>query len=379
MSAYKNIKMAILLSAATAVLFGCSKSTLTAPEKLGTFDVNMYPLNKLVCDPMGGGGPLNPGKGLKASLYYTRPDQPHYSKLSDYFANGIKSPQAMFFSQINVPTRKFALGFPTETGGIVRDDAGNNLIEYFAIRFSTVLKLTQNDSNGVYEFALLSDDGTTMKTTVQGQDTILVSNDGDHPTKMGCGIQTLNMTQDSEYLVDFEYYQGPRYHISFIPLWRKKSASNPVETECGKSGNSRYFDFENNSAPQQAYKDILARGWKPIAPENYNLPISAIFNPCVTGVAPHITGFIAEDLFFGRVRVAWNTDIPASSQVRYLDVSSGVEMLSNSDNMLRTQHEIILDGLTVGQSYTFQGVSISDDYGKSISDPVTLQLRGGAQ
>lgn len=377
MGTYQTFRKLALAGIAIVAIAGCSKSTQTASKQLATFDVNMYPLNKLVCDPMGGGNPENPGMGLKASLYYTSPGQT-YPKVADYFENGIKSPQAMFFSEIFVPTRTFDKGFPTQTGGFVKDDSGNKLIEHFAIRFSTVLKLSQEDEEGEYEFAILSDDGAVMKTRIDGVDTVVVDNDNIHPTRMGCGTTKLNMTKESEFLVDFEYYQGPKYHISFIPLWRKVSSSNAAETECGKLGNDRYFDYNNNSAPKQPYKDILARGWKPIAAANYNLPISAVFNPCVEGVAPVISNFVVDDLSNGRVLVSWTTDIPATTQVRYVNMDSGVELLTNADNFLTTEHEMLLEGLNPGKWYLFQGVSISDSYGKSISDPVTLLLEGAS-
>jgi len=42
------------------------------------YDVNLYPLNKVVCDPWGGGGSGSPQKGVKASLFYRGADQPRY-------------------------------------------------------------------------------------------------------------------------------------------------------------------------------------------------------------------------------------------------------------------------------------------------------------
>lgn len=357
---------------------GCSEVTEVASKKLATFDVNMYALNKLVCDPFDGGpsNPTNPdyGRGLKASLYYLRDDQPRYQHVNDYINNGMKADQFLFFTKLNVPTRMFSVGFPTESGSLVKRDDGENLYEYFALRLSTVLHLGPDDEEGEYELAILSDDGAVWKLRgTDGQYQVVVDNDGDHPTKMGCG-STITMTKATEKLMQFDYYQGPRYHISVIPMWRKKVAGQAAEVRCGQSGNNLFFN-ENTSSPQAAYNELLSRGWKPLDRDNYSLPVSTIFNPCEPGIAPEIAEFKVEDMVDGVVVARWMTDIPATSQLRYVDVVSGAETLTESDNELRYQHEVVVTALKPGRQYLFQGVSISDSYGKAMSTPVTLTLK----
>jgi hypothetical protein len=372
----RNVYLALPL---ILLSIGCTKIIeQTASKELAHFDVNLYALNKLVCDPFDG-GPSNPGdpnygRGLKASLHYLRDDQPRYQRVLDYINLGVKADQHLFFTRLDVPTRRFDTGFPTESGNLVKRDDGSVLYEYFALRLSSVIHLGPNDEEGEYELALLSDDGAIMRLRgADGNYETVVDNDGDHPTKFGCGA-TITMTRDTQRLMQLDYYQGPRYHISVIPMWRKKTASTTPDPLCGQEGNNLFFN-EYTSAPQQAYNSLLARGWKPLTMDNYSLPASTIFNPCEEGVAPQIIGFQVEDMLDGVVVAHWYTDIPATSQLRYVDMSTGLEELTVADNQLRQEHVVVVRALKPGRQYLFQGVSISDSYGKAISDPVTLLLR----
>ncbi len=334
---------------------------------LHPYDVNKHALNKVVCDPMGGGGNNNSQAGLIAELFYLDSTQPHYNRLEDYFQYGTASTQELFFTDLNIPTRMFDSGFPSQTGEVIKDDAGNELIEYFALRFKSVLKLSPEDEEGEYELALLSDDGTIMKfTDIDGVQKIVVNNDGDHETKMGCG-DTVHFDHDTTMDVQIEYYQGPRFHISLIPLWRKVDAGTRSEGECGRSGNHRFFDPNNNSLATKTYTDMLLRGWQPIAASNWNLPLKEIFNPCTEGTNPKITDFKVQDIGEGLAIVTWETDIPATAQA-LVKRSDGSEFITTSDNVLRTSHRVIIDDeIDFGETYIFQGISISADMGKTLS------------
>lgn len=347
------------------------------------FDVNLYPANSLVCDPLGGGGDsINFQAGLRAELYYLDTSEKNWYKVlknvGEYYEEGIKSSQNYFFTDLFVPTRRFEMGFPLKTGGVVKDDSGNDLNEYFALKFNTVLRLGPDDPEGEYELALLTDDGSIL--SVREDDGVYrtyVDNDGDHPTRLGCGSKTLTMTRDSEHVIQIDYYQGPRYHIALVPLWRKIGEDGPLdEPLCGLTGNSTWFDFNNDGTPTHNYEALLSRGWKPIKPANYQVPKQAAFNPCTPGVKPEIFNkrVSFED---GAVVVRWETDIPATSQVRYVNMATGQEVLTHSDNILRVEHEVYVDTLSPGRTYLVQAVSISDTYGIGVSDPVTFTY--GAQ
>jgi hypothetical protein len=93
-------------------------------------------------------------------------------------------------------------------------------------------------------------------------------------------------------------------------------------------------------------------------------------NPCKEGVVPKIAGFNVLEKFNDGFMLTWTTDIPATSQVAWRGVD-GSEGLSESDNVLRTQHTVMLKGLKAKSLYELRAVSISDTYGKGISLPIT--------
>ncbi len=363
------------------VLQGCfssnGKSTLATanPEEgpLPTFDANVYPLNKIVCDPFEPGTP-GPNDGMIATLHYRTAGQPAWQHVSDYIDQGHKSSQYLFFSKLNVPTRLFSLGFPTETGDSIKNDLQETLNEYFALSVTSVLKLAPTDEEGDYELALLSDDGAVFQIRQEdGNYRTVVDNDGNHPTRLGCG-ERISMNRSSELVVRINYYQGPRYHISVIPLWRKVTAETQAEPRCGQLGNSLYFDYNNNSQPQPAYSELLARGWKPMNEDNWNMPGFALFNPCTEGTIPTISNYLNVVNTEGMVVFNWNTDIPATSQVLYKNLRTGEEILTVAPSRLRTAHSVVIPNLNLGETYEFRAVSISADYGKAMSDPIRLQV-----
>ncbi len=328
------------------------------------YDINMYPINKVACDPMGGDHDPGLTGGLKADLYYLGDNERYYT-VNEYIEKGKKSSEMLFFSDVNVPTRIFDQGFPKEAGGIIQTEDKKDLFEYFALSFKTVLRLSNEDPEGTYEFALLSDDGAILSIrNYNGQYEELVNNDGDHPTLLACG-GTMQLTRDSQIVTELNYYQGPRYHISVIPLWRKVTAETKAEPFCGQTGNDYWFNSANSS-PQKPYKDLLARGWRPIAPQNYELPQSVALNPCTEGIRPVISNFQAS--FQGNKIVAtWTTNIPAASQLRYIHQDTGEDKLTLSDNILRTQHRVETTEELLPGWYKVQGVAISDSYGKAFS------------
>lgn len=347
--------------------------------KSSTYDVNRFPANKTVCNPMGGGNPpADPGQGIHASLFYLSSNQPRYHTVGEMISKGTKSKQDLFFTEINVPTRLFTEGFPLQSGGNVKDDQGQNLLEYFAIRFEGIIHLGEADQEGDYQLAVLSDDGTIMSLSnnLDGSNySIAVNNDGDHPTKMGCG-PVVPMTRNTRLSMKIDYYQGPRYHIALMPLWRNVNQCSTTETLCGQSGNSLYFDPDHGSKPLSAYMQLLSRGWRPLNAANYSLSPSTDYNPCVTGTAPVISNLkVTNDIETYTARVTWTTDIPATDQVLLIDIDTNEQYLTTSDNVLRTSHEVVITGhIYAGHNYTIQAISVSEDLGKAISNPIPESL-----
>jgi hypothetical protein len=355
--------------------------------KQSTYDVNKYPLDKLVCNPMGdeGAGAQN---GLKAKLFYRKTGQARFYNVMDYINQGAASEQFLFYSSVNIPTRLFSKGFPTETGGKVKTDAGADLVEYFALQFKSNLRLDPAiDQEGVYQLAILSDDGAILnQLNTDGTKSILINSDGDHPTRTGCAVKTLDLKYGDSIPIELNYYQGPRTEIAAVMMWRKvASISVANDTSCGMQGQRTFFDYLNESKPQVAYTDLLARGWKPIAPTNYriNAPSTTVvtgrngdpdFNPCMSGKVPVISKFMVEEVVPGKIKISWTTDILATSQARLVNIKSGQEVLSVSDNLLRTTHSVVVSNLAFNVNYMAQAVSISETFGKAISAGFNFQI-----
>lgn len=410
-----NMKSLMILLISFSILSACSEDSDKKgnPPKvgaldagvLGKYDISAYPINKLVCDPWGGGNPQDPQSGIKATLYYRGKNTPIYHAVMPYINTAVKSEQTLFFNRIDVPTRMFTEGFPLKTGGKIKDDSGNELIEYFALKFESNLQLTADDQEGDYELALLSDDGTVLKI----QDRIntnasdnawetLITNDGDTPTRMGCTNRVIKMTRDKKVPIELYYYQGPRYHIANMLIWRKTTVAGK-DQDCGKSGNSYFFDPNNNSAPK-AWTAMAQRGWKVVQDGNFTLnktlpnptnvatvtsnsdlivALETDYNACYDGQIPLINSFTVDEVTLTDIFVSWTTDIPATSQVLVINTTTGERYLTTTDNMLRTNHSVHIDGLSPNTTYRLQAVSISQDLGKGISSAVEVTTFGAAQ
>jgi hypothetical protein len=339
--------------------------------KASKYDLNLHTMNKTVCDPFGGGTSQSPIHGLQASLFYSGAGSPRLSSSQDYVDKATKSTQALFFSDLNVPTRMFSEGFATQSSAVVKDDMGSKLIEYFGLKFETVLRLNSDQAEGDYELAVLADDGAVVKAQINGQWRTIVNNDGDHSTKMGCGLSVLNLSKDSAIPLEITYYQGPRFHIANVLMWRKSAASGQ-DPQCGKAGNEYFFDPAHASAPLQPYKDLLARGWEPISSNNFFVPNTSGYNPCVEGTNPVISSLVVSEILTNDVYLTWNTDIPAGSQVLLTHTTTGAQVMTDSDNLLGTSHRVHIGGLEAGATYKAQAVSISADLGKAISNELTF-------
>ena len=379
-----RVRESFALLLITGALWSCtatkatSASTAVAPQQvqLTQMNVNLYPTTKTICDPMGDAAPdMRSNLGLKADLFWLKDSQPRTEKVADLISQGVKSDSSLFFSQLNLPTRMFDKGFNNGAGLPLLDDQNNRLIEYFALHFKTVLHLAPDQPEGLYEFALLSDDGAVMRIRDDGGVyRTAIDNDGLHPTRLGCGSHVVDMKRDTEKLMELDYQQGPRYHISLILLMRKIASvdgnASKTEPACGQEGNELWFDPNNNSEPKKPYLDLVARGWTPLTKENYGLPNEAIFNPCKDGVTPKITGFEIAEKFSQGFVLRWHTNIPSTDQVVITDLVTQSQITTTSDNVLRLDHQVIVTGLKPNTQYGLQALSISDTYGQGMTTAI---------
>lgn len=388
----KNVTSILLLAAMTSVAFPCTVKKLSSEENLSqtesgqalsqmSVNVNKYPSHKLVCNPFDDGDTtpqISYEQGIKASLHYLTSGMPRMYKATDYVQFAHKSDKTVFLKDMNVPTRMFTEGFSTPNGDYLKNDNNEKLIEYFGLKMNSSLLLTDNDEEGLYELALLSDDGSnfTIKSgTDPLADELIIANDGDHPTKMGCAQNTVRFRKNVMIPIEVTYYQGPKYHISNVLIWRKSTTAG-TDPLCNQLGNELYFNPNKNSVPQKAFKDLLARGWKVVQPENFRIAVDRTdYNPCVQGTNPVITNFEVGEVVLTSVSFSWTTDIPATAQLQLTNTTTGVVTTTTSDNLLRTDHSITVDGLQSATEYKVQAISISQDLGRSSSAELSFRTQ----
>ncbi len=337
-------------------------------------DVNMYAANKIVCDPFGTQPDPRSNIGLIGELFYITPTQnlstPRENmKVGDYLNVGYKSWQTIFLSQLNVPTRTFDRGFTTESGDSVRDDDDLVLTEWFAMRFKTVIGLAEDEAEGMYQIAALSDDGSILRMQQNGVWETIIDNDSLHATRMGCGEKPIYLGRNTEYLSEIQYFQGPRNHISLVLMKRKVPADGSQDPLCGVQSNDLYFDYTKDSTPASGYNELLARGWSPLKRSNYSLPLQALWNPCLDATKPIITNFRITTIVGNQVSFAWETNVPATSQVAWHDVEVGETNITQADNLLRTNHETTM-AVSLAHTYSFQAVSTAGNLGRAVSEPI---------
>jgi len=319
---------------------------------------------RTVCDPFESGVSTR-DRGIVGQLFYLEADQPLYTSTSDYFEHGQTIPSTIYLDRLFIPTRAFDLGFYTETGEVVLNSSGEPLYEKFALRMETQLALAENEQEGWYQLATLSDDGSSVILVDEnGQQDVLIDNDGNHPTRMGCAVHSVYMTKENHKSAIITYHQGPRYHIAMTLLWRPlpegADPNSPVsDIECGRSGNSRYFDSNFvPSKPMTPYYEILERGWKVLTNENYRFPYQAS-NPCGEEAPLLLSNFSVNSVTRTNVSVSWATNLPASSQLQLRNTTTGDLILSPLDSSLKTSHSVTLSGLSSNTLYSI--IALSED------------------
>jgi hypothetical protein len=237
-----------------------------------------------ICSPLGGGNSLGGSHGLKADLYYLDPNGVHYNDVAEYVSRGTKVSADLYFDQVNVPTRPFDDGFVTQAGSVLTTPQGNTLYEWFGLDFRTTLKLAAGDTPGRVQFGVLSDDGAVLLQQSGSSWSTVVDGDGTHASMFKGATQPITLDANSALKLRLEYYQGPRYHIAAMILWRPWTAAqdvNALDPVDGQSGNDLFFDStQSPPSPRAAYTQLLARGWKVVPPANYYLPDETVVNPC---------------------------------------------------------------------------------------------------
>lgn len=264
-------------------------TTGTVPDEIKVIDpVVIEPPNKYVCDPFGSNVVGNSKSGLIAHLGYFNQkqnlDNPNQFLVKDYFnkddSRFVQAEEKIYFSQVNTPPRVFSDGFQNEKNDYITDVTGDKLIEWFALSYETILKLSDDDLEGSYQLATISDDGVVVEAFVNDKWVKIISDDGLHSPQMGCSVNTLELTKTSRIPLRIFYFQGPRNTISNMLIWKNVNGNLLYkDVECGKSGNEYFWDRTLKIA-KNPLLNIYSRDWKVISENNFLLPEDKI-NPCV--------------------------------------------------------------------------------------------------
>jgi hypothetical protein len=235
-----------------------------------------------VCDPFGGQGE-DQRNGIRGSLYDGLGQQ--LRVVNDYYTKGQLASSDLYFSSLNVPTRKFTHGFTTPSGETLKSVNGQTLHEWFAINFQGRIRLNNQQEAGLYEFALLNDDGAVLSVGNSRDNlSMLISADYHTATRFSCSNRLVYMNHLQDLSFNLDYFQGPREHIALILMWRKIESEDQYQQDpqCGKSGPNMYFNSNTNpSTPNATYNQLLARGFKVVDASNFLLPNENDLNPCV--------------------------------------------------------------------------------------------------
>lgn len=249
--------------------------------------IDPTPTPPAVCDPFGTGQNAQATNGIKASMYYYNDEDVGVfpaNEVSDLYTHGHKANADFFFNNLNVPTRAFDQGFQLENGSLLAKSDGTKLFEWFAFKFKTNIRLPKNTGPKMKQFALLTDDGSNMlvQDPITHEWSTQVANDGQHASNFGCGTAPVEVSSQFSLPIEIQYYQGPRYHIALMLLWRDWESNTSFKSEdrwCGQSGNSMYFDSSViPSAPTSAWLDLASR-WE-VVPSDVFFVDEGTVNPC---------------------------------------------------------------------------------------------------
>ncbi len=340
-------------------------------------DLNKMLPHNAICTPWPDGESGDWRNGLKASVHYRAQGQPRWYTAGEYITKGTPKSGTVYVSALNVPTRMFSEGFQTASGEPVKDEQGTKLIEYFGLDFESDLALLDTDEEGDYEFSVLADDGTLVSIQ-DGTGTwkTVINNDGDHPTKMGCATERVRLEKRKLYPIRVKYYQGPRYHISLMLMWRKAPVG-PVALDplCNQEGNDRYFDPDHASAVKPAYQALLSRGWKPIPSPNFLLSAYDTFNICNPTAGPEITEFMLSEFSGSDFTFLWETNEPATTQLKITNLGTQESFVTQTNNELETLHFATVSGLNAASTYLIQPVSLNENLGLTVGAGLVIKTR----
>lgn len=197
-------------------IVGAGTLTVETPEGTATFPSPLFAV-----EDTGFGGTTKPGHGLLGTVYALEAGTPQLPN----FADPCNDPSvvsdstttcpytSLLVPNLDVPARNFSAGFP---------GLGENLVEWFAIRFQGFLVV---EEAGSYTFETCSDDGSNLYVQKGTAMEKVVSNDGTHG--MACASGAVDLDRGTWPLV-VDYFQGPAYQIGLQVSWTKPDGTKEI-------------------------------------------------------------------------------------------------------------------------------------------------------
>ncbi|MFN8789928.1 MAG: hypothetical protein ACK5Y2_00560 [Bdellovibrionales bacterium] len=356
------------------------------PPPVNGLTVKTLPSTRFICEPFGNMNGGDTKAGLRAELAYVNPqlglsagEKNSYSALR-YFdgeSQFVKSPTALFLSQINVPTRQFDQGFRLSDGSYLTDTANNRLIEWFALKMSSVLKLAAADQEGYYELATISDDGSVLFLGSGAQQEKWIDNDGAHSTRMKCASKALMLKRTSKIPMTYFYNQGPRTEIANVLVWKFRGQNAAVQGHrlCDVANRTEFWN-PANSSPGPLWQELERDGYRVVSVDNFELPNSQL-NPCATQNVNLITK--AEFTPIMNNMTTLNVDFVQGANIRaqlFKVVNNQKMLVQMFDFSTQIRHKISLmvPNLELNAEYSVEILLIMPNSGTQVLNEVRFQI-----
>lgn len=352
-------------------------------------DINRFTPDRIICDPFSNpnnnsnqnqGNTQDQNKGLIGELYY-QPilNSSGSNKVDDFIKTTLKKSESLFLSDLNIIENNSINGFKKLNKATLFDSNGNKINQNFALKLNSNILLNSTDSEGLYEFALISNNGSVLKLksgNIDTPDEILIDNDGDHDPKLACSLKTVKLRQNVQMPIELSFYQTQLNNLTHVLLFRPYNPNIRPEPLCNQSGKGVFFN-PANAKPLKAFNDLMARGWKVLQNSNFKITQNKFdYNPCTMGLAVKISELKIDSSDQLNQIIKWKTDKPATSQVQLTNLQNLSYLITPSDNILRTEHEVQLNQLNLnpGSQFSASALSVSSDLGRAESESIIINI-----
>lgn len=318
-----------------------------------------------------------PENGLIGNLILRTPGMGNkVSGVMDYYNKGLKLGKNIYFADVNVPTRPGVQGYPVSSSDVLVDDKGQKLTEKFALELTSILRLG-NEEEGDYELAILSDDGARVFVEENDIWIEVINNDGYQVTRFGCPYRTLNIKRDSEIPLKILYSQNTK-DLTNVLMWRHskkpyQGSQPPRHSLCGMTGSNYFYNYKKGGKTA-AMKALEKTGWKTVSASNLKMPALKIV--CEPDPQPvpdlNLSAFQVDSISGANASLSWTTNLPASSQLRIVNASTGEEIYTIVNPNLVKSHIATLSGLVPGGNYLVQAISVDELHREIRSGFITL-------